>query len=230
MKSMIKRLSVLTALLTFAITVPVYAQIDGGDLTNDILNQVGDGGAPGAAPGGLGGGAPTGGLGSNVGDREQALIVPDERQTSGFVGSSVSAERGENFTGQEFRFVGPIATGDGAGGAGGGNRNVGGNLGGAAGATSTNRVQRATPVRARLVPRFRAPRVAPAAVSTRVNQRLSSLPATRRFAGSMNVSVQGRTAVINSRGLSTQQMSRVSRQLRLEPGIRRVVTSNSFGR
>ena len=108
--------------------------------------------------------------------------------------------------------------------------NTGRNQGRGPGANSSPRVQRSAPVRARLVPRFSAPRIAPAAVSTRVNQRLSSLPATRRFAGSMNVSVQGRTAFVNGSRLSSSQMSRVSRQLRLEPGIRRVVNRNSFGR
>lgn len=232
MNSLIKNLPVLVAVSTLLFVSQAQAQDDG--LANDIINQVNnngggvaDAGTTGAtgATGGTGGG--TDGVGDglnldNIFDR-QIEITPDERQNTGFVGASQSAERGENASRLQFRFIGLVNENDAATG---GANNVTPNRPnqGAANNNSSPRVQRARPVRARLVPRFSAPRVAPAAVSARVNQRLSSLPSTRRLASSMNVSVQGRTAFVNSSGMSQQQMSRVSRQLRLEPGIRRVVS------
>lgn len=199
----------------------------GGGLEDQIIDMVNDAGGP-ANTGGGGGGNDGGDFDlDSVIDQNMVEIAPDARQNAGFIGASVVAEREDE--NRQFRFIGARGSGDGAGAAPRAGT-AGGGGGGGGGAAERIRIQRSTPVRARLVPRFSAPRLAPRTVTSRVTTRLNSLPATRQFANSMNVSMQGRTAVISGNARNQGQVNRISRQLRLEPGVSRIVNRVSVPR
>ncbi len=197
-------------------------------LTNDIINQVNDGG--GAATTNTGtvgttGNATTGATGDVNTDPEITFdetmidIEPDARNERGFVGISIASP---DPILADFRFVGPQGDSVTAGSTTVNNPRPAGGLGG----TTENgfNVFRTTPIRTRIVRSFRAPTVSPSFVSTRVNRRLAQLPATRQFSRSMNVIMQGRTAIIAGTAESQTQIDRLRRQLRLEPGVSKIET------
>jgi hypothetical protein len=225
--------------------------IDPDALTGDIINAVNSGGGVG---GGnttqnqfTGGDGASGTGGSDFQNSEfmdtEIMVVPNERQL-GFVGATVN---GSVAMEREFQFVGPRlesssagggATGGGLGTVGGGLAgSLSGGLGGLGGLgtastlpTSGFEVVRPSPIRAQIVPRFIPRPVASSFVASRVNQRINSLPATRQFASSMNVAIQGRTAIITGTARNQEQVNRIQRQLRLEPGISRVESRVVFAR
>ena len=214
--------------------------VDSDVLTDQIIDAVDDGGGVGGGVGGglgTGGGVTTGGNGADFDEianetfNQQVEVPTDERNARGFIG--VSSEDADSVLMPDgFRFVGANrdsvtlnTTNPGGGGPG----------GGGGGAQSINVsdgifINRTNPTRARLVPRFRSPNYSPNFVSGRVNQRLSALPSTRSARNSMNVVMQGSTAIIRGNAQNREQMMRIARQLRLEPGVSRVVSQVSVNR
>ena len=199
-------------------------------LTNDIINQVNSAGGP--ADTGTATNTTNTGSAGDSGDTLNAdqldtendfsettiEVTPDTRNQRGFVG--VSLEDPDSVL-AEYRFVGAqgesvTTTNAGQrGGLGAGGRN-------GMGAMNGFEVQRISPIRTRVVRAFRAPRVSPNFVATRVNRRLSTLPATQQFSNAMNVTMRGRTAIISGTAQSQTQIDRIRRQLRLEPGVSRI--------
>ncbi|MEM9413703.1 MAG: BON domain-containing protein [Planctomycetota bacterium] len=214
-------------------------------LTNQIIESAGGGDAGAAntqgdsfnSGGAQGGGADFSALFQDNTGLEGATSTPvDERADHGFVGVSSSNPFD---TEVPFIFVGPTAPdsngaansgflgGRGGGGFGGNGFGGGGGAGGGFGsarAIPTNGfdVLRTSSSRARMVPRFRSSSISPDFVAARVTRRLSSLPATRSFSNQLNISMQGRTAVVTGTANSQQQLNRFLRQLRFEPGVSKI--------
>lgn len=168
--------------------------------------------------GGLFGGAMDFG---NAGDQETS--------TGAFVGSSISNRPETGFVGPTAESVGSSAGGAGGGIGGGrtglGGANRGGGAGGGQGGQGQNggmTVSRVRQVRTRVVPNFQARPVSTFQQSSRINRRLSFMPRVRT-SGSVSVSVRGGTAFLNGNVRNSAQARAIENQLRLEPGVRRIV-------
>ncbi len=211
----------------------------GGGLAGDIFDAVDQGGGVG---GGLtGGNAQGGGAAGDLGgllDNLQPFEPPEppplpdpNDQAAPFVGSTFIGTPPE---GKEFRHVGAtresLGFGSTGGSTGGGGRGAGGfgNAGGFRGAGGGGldngfRVFRTQSIRSRVVPAFRSQVPAPQTVASRFSRRISTLPTTRQFTNSINVAMRGREAVITGTAENQQQLDRIQRQLRLEPGVSSIV-------
>jgi hypothetical protein len=201
------------------------------DLSDQIFDAVEQGGGPanttGNTIGNTGGGA--GGIGTPAENSTfdmEVEVAEDQRNSRGFVGISLI----DSDEALEFKFVGPRA-GDTAGASARTPTNFGrggGGFGGGSNVTSGVFVNRGNPVRTRLVPRFQARQVSPIATASRFNSRLQSLPINQNSRNSMRVVMQGNTAVIRGNAQNREQMMKIARQLRLEPGVSRIVSQVSI--
>ena len=245
----LKSCSLLIAVVvTFSLNGSTEAQINGGDLNAQITNAVQNGGGPATTgttnttvtttgtTGGTAGGGGELGSPETIGTGIDAAVfdvgvevMPNERELRGFIGGSV-INADATILENGFEFVGhnELPPADNAGTI----VNPPAPRGGRAAINVSDGifVERTNPVRARLVSAFAAPRLAPRAVSNRFNQRVRTLPATQAFSNSMNVVMAGSTAVIRGTAQNREQLMRMARQLRLEPGVSRVVSQVSVGR
>ena len=220
----------------------VHAQTDLGNIGGGIdngtgvgTNNTGTGGT--GATGGTGGGDDSGtfgdddSFGSVLGDQEtsdvrnQGFVGPVGNiiQENGFVGppgetSGPPLADGASFGGG----VNDVSLGTGGGG-GGGNQN--GNTGfGAAGQQGNAKgfeVLRSS-VRANLRPQFAAPQVSGSRIVQRFQNRIRQQPNMGADGGAMQISIQGTTATMVGYAQSAEEVNRVERQLRLEPGVYRI--------
>jgi hypothetical protein len=78
-------------------------------------------------------------------------------------------------------------------------------------------------IRARLRPSFSAPRPTGQQVATRFNDHFYRQPTSQDVAGEYTINVQDRTAFLDGKINSRNDMERLVRQLRLEPGVYKVV-------
>ena len=234
-KSSFKFFCVVGLVFLFVDLAVVSGQFDGGGtggLEGDIIDAVNAGGGINDAFG-------VGLQEDLLGDGDVAIPqIPNQRDQT-FVGASASSTPEGR---AEFRFVGTIseafvgdaaATGP-AGGQGGfagaGGLGAGGLGAGGLGAGMNGfRVQRPQAIRSRVVPGFSSRPLSPNFVSTRFNQRISNLPVTRDFADSVRVTMQGQTAIITGTALNPQQIDRVTRQLRLDPGVSKIINQAEVG-
>lgn len=108
-----------------------------------------------------------------------------------------------------------------AGGGGGNNFNRGGAQSLQPGAESFFEVTRGS-IRTRIVPGFTVSRrVTGVEVSSRFQQRMARLPATRDLSG-YQIRMDGRTAVLTGTVASEQEKNRIVRMARLEPGVYKI--------
>ena len=113
----------------------------------------------------------------------------------------------------------PNGSGGGVGG-GGGNFRGGGNQNASAAALSFQVARQS--IRTHVIPSFRVPVQSDAqVVSTRFQNRIARLPATRSIGG-INVRMDGRTAVLSGSVGTQAESRRVERMARLEPGVYRI--------
>ena len=211
--------------------------IDGDALSNQIFDAVDAGGGPANTTnqttgntnttGGNTGGnpnptAPMPGVVENSTFDLEVPVPVDQRNRRGFVGASFD-NPDEVVLPEGFKFVGAASaeTATTRGGAGGGGR---GGVGGGTNVSDGIFVNRNTPIRTRMVPNFRSPQLSPVSVSNRFNRRVNALPSTSSLGRSMNVVMQGRTAVIQGTAQNRDQIMRIANQLRFEPGVSRIVS------
>ena len=208
-----------SAILSFGFAGLVHAQADIGDLQALVPPDGGPGG-----PGGPGG------------DNEDLVSIETSENTrnQGFVGPTapgISAEPQDGFVGAVSEQSGPPLA---AGSFGGGVNNVTPPTFGGAATTDGGEDRGFTvvrrSVRARLRPSFYAPRVPDAAVTSRFQNRFSRQPGSQSTGGQYSVSVNNRTATIRGWVNSAADSQRLERQLRLEPGVYRIVNELSFAR
>lgn len=216
----------------------------GGDIADlQQLQQTGNTGAIGGGGGGTGGGG-VGNIGPDAADLFGGFQSNGEildRRNQGFVG--VTAERI-----QELGFVGPpgetsgpdlqdgasigggVNDDQGSGGGGGGGNFNGGNqqngFGGIGGQAKGFQVIRKG-VRTALTPRFASPSRNTTDISSRFNNRIGRLPTMANDGGGLYVSINQRVATVSGYAQTEAERNRFIRQLRLEPGVDRVIDQAS---
>lgn len=231
-------LKLLCAIVAFCFAglsnIAAYSQVtippQGTDTGTQNLNQNVNPGVQGTGPGGREGGL----------DLNQDLVeipISDDTRNQGFVGAT-----GDNILSSEQGFVGAPAEANGlaegasfGGGANDSSPVVGGGGGGrggqgAGGFTPAQRIGTEIPrrgVRAKLRPSFYAPRPSGAVVSNRFQSRFLRQPGSGLVGNGYSISVQNRTAFVSGTVNSSVDSERIVRQLRLEPGVYRVVNQLS---
>jgi len=223
----------------------MLAQIpDGGGL------DLGAPAAPAAQPqqvdtgtDGFGGGTGTGG--GTGGDGGLAPLSADDAdllsgignedvRNQGFVGVTGTRIQDQGFVGPPGENSGPPLTdgasfgggvNDSAGGGGGGGGNFGNNrqngFGGFGQQKGFQVIRRG--VRTRFSPRFDAPTISNGEITTRFNNRIARQPIMAGNGGGLFVSVNNRVATVSGFAQTAAERERFVRQLRLEPGIDRVI-------
>lgn len=195
----------------------------------------------GGDTGGSSGGAPgsQGDIGENLALETSIpeISIPDfdDNRNQGFVGVTGTNVQDFGFVGGLSQFVGgstegsfggDVNTTSGAGG--GGSGRGGGNTGFAGGGTANGfQLMRPKYIRTRLRVNFDAPQIPNEFISNQFSNRLNQLPAV---GGSpdVNVSINNRTATITGSTHSPAAAVRIERQLRLEPGVSRVVNQLTY--
>lgn len=242
-----KRILVLATLLTFA-TVGISSAQDTGGGGGTGGGATGTGGTTGNGTGGVintntgttfGGG---GGLQlpdvfdltDNLSGLEVEIPEFEDNRNQGFVGvtSDQVGERGfvgglSQFAGgsSEGSFGGGTNSGSGRTAAGGGRAGAGGGQGG----TQLGfEVVRPKFIRARMRPAFSVQRPAPEEIANRFVSHAKRLPEPIPT-DSIKVEIQDGVATITGSVASAQQAEKIERQLRLEPGVYRIVNKLAVG-
>jgi len=215
----------LSAAITLLPTTLVAQETGGETGTSGETTGGGSGGAPGSQ----------GDIGENLALETSIpeISIPefDDNRNQGFIGATGTNVQDFGFVGGLSQFVGgstegsfggDVNTTSGAGGRGGGNA-------GFAGGGTANGFQLMRPkyIRTRLRVNFDAPKIPNEFISNQFSNRLNQLPAV---GGSpdVNVSINNRTATITGSTLSSEAAVRIERQLRLEPGVSRVVNQLTY--
>ena len=224
----------------------IFAQIDGGGIDGlQALQNQGDGGGGigggGIGGGGIGGGGIGGGGDSGIGNIGDALTSGqiEDLRNQGFVGATGTRIQELGFVGPPGETSGPPLTAGASFGGGvndGGGGGAGGGFGGGGGGGGNNQqngfggigqgkgfqvVRKG--VRTALTPRFASPTRSSRQISTRFSNRIRRQPNMANDGGGMFVSINGRVATVSGFAQSEAERSRFMRQLRLEPGIDRIV-------
>ncbi len=180
---------------------------------------------------GSGGSNVTGG-GEGVGELGSAVEFEefDDNRNQGFVGATADRIQESGFIGRSVLLGSPLAEGASFGG---GVNNVNSNqvnIGGAAAGgrggfgAATNGVQVIRrSMRSRVRPSFDAPKLSEAQVAGRFERRMGLQPSDVASSNRYSVSLKNRTATISGSVGSRAESDRLIRQLRLEPGVYKVV-------
>ena len=224
-------------LATLAIASPALAQIgddDTGPPTEEPTTQF-------PATGGGGGGGQTIEDNNTPVDFDDSASLnlgatEDDNRNRGFIGATAPYVSERNFVGSASLTFGVLAEdatfGGGVngttvsavpngGGTGGGRGGFGGAGGFGAGQTSGNIIR--GNLRSRLRPAFAAPRVPTGVTVGRFNSNFLRQPGTQAMVGRYQVSIQNKTAFLTGFVSSKADASRLERQLRLQPGVYKIV-------
>tara|TARA_B110000495_G_C23027415_1_gene610845 strand:+ start:1959 stop:2660 length:702 start_codon:yes stop_codon:yes gene_type:complete len=182
---------------------------------------------PNAASGS--GGSTVSGTGDGVGELGSAVEFDEfeDNRNQGFIGTTAEKIQASGFVGRSELLGSPLA--DGASFGGGVNNvdsnqiNIGGTGAGGFGA-ATNGVQIIRrSMRSRVRPNFDAPKLSGAQVAGRFERRMDLQPGDIASSKNYSVSLKNRTATISGSVGSRADSDRLTRQLRLEPGVYKVV-------
>ena len=218
----------LSAAITLLPTTLVAQETGGETGTSSETTGGGSGGAPGSQ----------GDIGENLA-LETAIpeiSIPEfeDKRNQGFIGVTGTNVQDFGFVGGLSQFVGGSTEGSFGGdvnttsGAGGGASGRGGNAGFAGGGTANGfQLTRPKYIRTRLRVNFDAPPVTGDFISSQFSNRLNQLPAVGGNSD-VNVSINNRTATITGSTHSPAASVRIERQLRLEPGVSRVVNQLTY--
>ncbi len=161
-----------------------------------------------------------------IGIEDDKLVsVTDDQRNQGFVGATAIDVQEAGFSGVSSDTSGSAPSeganfGGGVNGSGGGNRAGGGRGAGGAGAGNANGfVVSRRSLRAKVRPRFSFTPVSSQQVSDRFNNSFYRLPQSQNFSGQYQVSVQNKKATVTGSVSTKDDMDRVIRQLRLQPGV-----------
>lgn len=217
-----------------------------GPIDTDNINNGGNQFGGGALGGGGGGGGLGGAGGGNLGafsaddaDLLGGVQIMDVRN-QGFVGQTASGIQESGFVGPPGESLAPPLSG-GANFGGGVNNNSGGNGGnggggnfggnrqngfGAAGQEKGFQIIRRG-IRTNLTPQFTTPVIDSQNIIRRFNQRLTRQSNVSSQTGQLSVIINERIATVTGTGVDAVEKARYIRQLRLEPGIDRVVDQSN---
>ena len=227
-------LAILTSVILFSHQAAQAFQDTGGGTGGET------GGDTGGSTGGNSGGTP-GEVGDVGGNLDLATDIPpveipefEDNRNQGFVGATTTNISDFGFVGRSSEFVGGASLGSFGGdvnnvnGTGGGGNARGGNTGFTGGGAANGfEIVRPKFIRTRLRLNFDAPQIPNELISSQFSSRLSQLPAVNRNS-KINVSIDNRTATLTGRTNTRQEAVRIERQLRLEPGVSRVVNKLSY--
>lgn len=154
------------------------------------------------------------------------IELSDDERNQGFVGASAPRIIERGFVGAASNLSGPPLAPEATFG-GGVNDSVtsqaiAGGAGGQGGAQIGFSVTRRS-LRAKLRPAFSSPRPLAAQVVSRFGEHLSRQPGGQSLIGQYSVSISNRTAVLSGKVKTRQEADRLVRQLRLEPGVYKIV-------
>ncbi len=178
------------------------------------------------------GGSTTTGAGEGVGELGSAVEFEefDDTRNQGFVGVTADRIQESGFIGRSVLLGSPLAEGASFGG--GVNNvdsnqvNIGGTAAGGRGGfgAAGNGVQVIRrSMRSRVRPSFEAPKLSEAQVSGRFERRMGLQPSEVATSNSYSVSLKNRTATLSGSVGSKAESDRLIRQLRLEPGVYKVI-------
>ncbi|MDG1513291.1 MAG: BON domain-containing protein [Mariniblastus sp.] len=178
------------------------------------------------------GGSSVTGAGEGVGELGSAVEFEefDDTRNQGFVGATADRIQESGFIGRSVLLGSPLAEGASFGG--GVNDvdsnqvNIGGTAAGGRGgfgATGSGVQIIRRSMRSRVRPSFDAPKLSQAQVSGRFERRMGLQPSDVASANSYSVSLKNRTATLSGSVGSKAESDRVVRQLRLEPGVYKVI-------
>lgn len=221
-------------------TVLVYSVVG---LQSSALGQDGGGQLPGDGGQVPGGQVPAGQQGGDTGgpnapvdfgDGEIDLSEPivgiepsDDTRNQGFVGANAATMNAEGFVGAGGELSGSALAEDATFGGGVNNSSnipvLGGRGGGGQATQPLGFTVTRRGIRARLRPVFSAPRLSAPEIVNRFGDRLSRQPGSQPLVGQYSVTVNNRTAVLSGNIRTRQQADHLVRQLRLEPGIYKIV-------
>jgi hypothetical protein len=201
----------------------------GGQVTDPGQGQTGQNAGPGNLQ------TNAGGRGEGVGDLGEALELDEteDNRNQGFVGAAATRIQEQGFVGRPGQLVAPPLSDEGT--LGGGvndsvqstiNINAGGGTGGGAagfGAATNGVTITRRSMRSRVRPSFSAPRFTGTQVSTRFNKHFVLQPGSKTQPASYSINIQDRTAVLNGSVQTSAESERLVRQLRLEPGVYKIV-------
>ncbi len=212
----------LTLVLGLAST-PSIAQDTGGETSSGSSET--SGGNSGGAPGSQGDIQENLSLDTSI--PEISIPEFDDGRNQGFVGATSSNIQEFGFVGGISQFVGGATEGSFGGdfdsGSGGGSTGGrGGNAGFAGGNANGFEIVRPKYIRTRLRLNFDAPTIAGSTITGQFKDRLKQLPAVGENPA-VTVSINNRIATITGNTSSREEAVRIERQLRLEPGVSRVV-------
>ena len=178
------------------------------------------------------GGSNVSGTGDGVGELGTAVEFDEFENTrnQGFIGTTAERIQESGFVGRSELLGSPLADG---GSFGGGVNNVdsnqvniggtgAGGRGGFGAATNGVQIIRRS-MRSRVRPNFDAPKLSEAQVAGRFERRMDLQPGDVASSKSYSVSLKNRTATISGSVGSRSDSERLTRQLRLEPGVYKVV-------
>ena len=240
-----KRILALATLLTFAMVAISSAQDAGGGTGGNTGtgtttgNGIGGVTNTGNTTGGGGGGGlqlpDVFDLTNNLSGLEVDIPEFEDNRNQGFVGVTSDQIDERGFVGGLSQFVGGSSEGSFGGGnnSGSGRTSAGrgrtGAGGGQGGSQLGFEVTRPKFIRARMRPAFSVQRPAPEQIADRFVSHARRLPQTIPME-SIKVEVQDGVATITGTVASPQQAEKIERQLRLEPGVYRIVNKLQVGR
>ena len=178
------------------------------------------------------GGSSVSGAGEGVGELGSAVEFEEfsDTRNQGFVGATADQIQESGFIGRSVLLGSPLAEGASFGG--GVNNinsnqvNIGGTAAGGRGGfgAASNGVQVIRrSMRSRVRPSFDAPKLSEAQVTGRFERRMGLQPSDVAVSGGYKVSIKNRTATLSGSVGSKAESDRLARQLRLEPGVYKVV-------
>lgn len=236
-------LAILVGVGCVGFSASAYAQGDGGQTGGDGGQTGGDntGGVgqgldnpiiPAQNNNQTGGGGDAGiSEGEGLGEiRTFQIEQSEDTRNQGFVGATAPGIQAL-FPGAATSNTGsPLADGATFGGgvnSGGGSQFTGGTGGGRAGQAGFGAAQNGVTItrrsiRAKLRPNFSAPQVSGLQIVSRFNDHFYRQPNSQYVTGQYSINIQNRTAILEGNIASREQMDRLVRQLRLEPGVYKI--------
>ncbi len=220
--------------------VPAIGGIDGGGVAAPAVDggAVVDGGAAAGGAGGVGGG---GGAGATDGEIQtvdpfQLELNILDRRNQGFVGANAEILNQQGFVGNAGNNSNiPLAAESRSSLGGNVNNGLGvrqppqANQGGGVGGQQNGFTVNRSTMRTRLVPSFQAPRTPGFATQARFESRMRRQPIVNQMPGNISVQIQDRTATMSGTVSNNAEKQMMMRQLRLEPGIYRIVDETTTG-
>ena len=203
-------------------TLPDTGNVDNGNVTNNNNGNNNGGNTTNVTDGGE--------TDVNVADNAVNINVTDDQRNQGFIGSNSVRIQESGFIGAPGEIAGPGLADDATLGGGVNNQGgssvsigTGGGRGGFNAAADNGFTVPRRSVRARLVPSFYSPPRPSQQVVSRFTNHFQQQPSAWQTGNNYSINIQNRTAFVNGTVGTRADSERLVRQLRLEPGVYKIV-------